>query len=90
MSKSLIEIKRALDENVGKRIVIKANGGRRKTIERSGFLEGTYPAVFTVKLDQDQYSVERVSYSYTDILTETVQLTIVDEEESPLEFTKNT
>lgn len=89
MSKSLLEIKRALDENVGKRIMIKANGGRRKTIERSGLLEGTYPAVFTVKLDQDQYSVERVSYSYTDILTETVQLTLMDEEETPVEVTEN-
>lgn len=88
MAKSLIEIKRKLDENIGKRIVVKANGGRRKTIERSGFLEGTYPAVFTVKLDQDQYSVERVSYSYTDILTETVQLTVLDDEESPVEATE--
>ena len=79
MTKSLIEIKRSLDENIGKRITVLVNGGRRKTIERSGMIEGTYPAVFTVKLDQDEYSVERVSYSYTDVLTETVKLTLVDE-----------
>ncbi|WP_078593262.1 biofilm formation stimulator Veg [Evansella clarkii] len=76
MAKTLIEIKRSLDENVGKRITIQANGGRRKTIERSGLLEGTYPSVFTIKLDQDEYAVERVSYSYTDVLTETVKLTM--------------
>ncbi|UCZ53303.1 Veg family protein [Bacillus shivajii] len=79
MAKTLIEIKRSLDENVGKRIMIQANGGRKKMIERSGLLEGTYPSVFTIKLDEDQNTVERVSYSYTDILTETVKLSLCDE-----------
>ncbi|WP_096186143.1 biofilm formation stimulator Veg [Evansella halocellulosilytica] len=79
MAKTLIEIKRSLDENVGKRITIQANGGRKKMIERSGLLEGTYPAVFTIKLDEDQNTVERVSYSYTDILTETVKLSVCEE-----------
>ncbi|MDQ0258113.1 uncharacterized protein Veg [Evansella vedderi] len=89
MAKTLIEIKRSLDENVGKRITIQANGGRRKTIERSGLLEGTYPSVFTIKLDQDEYSVERVSYSYTDVLTETVKLTLSEDPEVQLEAAEN-
>lgn len=80
MAKTLLEIKGELDANIGKRITIRANGGRRKTIERSGFLEETYPSVFIVKLDQDQNAFERVSYSYADILTETVELTVCDEE----------
>ncbi|WP_078556466.1 biofilm formation stimulator Veg [Bacillus alkalicellulosilyticus] len=80
MGKTLIEIKRELDANVGKRISIKANGGRRKTVERSGFLEETYPSVFIIKLDEQQNSFERVSYSYADILTETVELTVFDDE----------
>ncbi len=36
MGKTLVEIKQALDANVGKRVTVKANGGRRKTVERSG------------------------------------------------------
>ena len=82
MGKTLIDIKRALDANVGKRITIKANGGRRKTMERSGLLEETYPSVFIVKLDEQQNAFERVSYSYADILTETVELMLCDEGES--------
>ncbi|MCD8509614.1 MAG: Veg family protein [Bacillus sp. (in: Bacteria)] len=89
MAKTLIEIKRSLDQNVGKRITIQANGGRRKTIERSGLLEGTYPSVFTIKLDQDEYSVERVSYSYTDVLTETVKLTLPEAAEMQMEAAEN-
>ena len=76
MAKTLLEIKCELDANVGKRITIKANGGRRKTIERSGLLEETYPSVFIIKLDEEHNAFERVSYSYADILTETVELTV--------------
>ncbi|MBM7650310.1 uncharacterized protein Veg [Bacillus ectoiniformans] len=78
MPKTLADIKRSLDSNLGKRLMLKANGGRRKTIERCGVLAETYPSVFVVELDQDENAFERVSYSYADVLTETVQLTFED------------
>lgn len=73
---ALLDIRRCLETHVGEKIIIRANGGRRKTVERSGILEETYPSVFIVKLDEEKHAFERVSYSYADILTETVQLTI--------------
>jgi len=79
MPKTLAEIKKDLDSNLGKRLVLRANGGRRKTIERSGILAETYPSVFVVELDQDENAFERVSYSYADILTKTVQITFFDD-----------
>lgn len=82
MGKTIVEIKQALDACIGKPLRLKANGGRRKTIERSGVLEETFPSVFIVKLDQDTNSFERVSYSYTDVLTETVELTFTDEKDT--------
>ncbi len=71
---ALHEIKKSLDGLIGERILLRANGGRRKTIERFGVLEETYPSVFVVKLDPSDGSFERVSYSYADVLTETVEL----------------
>jgi uncharacterized protein Veg len=79
---TLNDIKRSLDSHIGERILLRANGGRRKTVERSGVLEETYPSVFIVKLDEDKHSFERVSYSYADILTETVELTICRSDEN--------
>ena len=79
MPKTLADIKKGLDSNLGKRLVLKANGGRRKTVERFGTLSETYPSVFVIELDQDENAFERVSYSYADVLTETVQLTFFDE-----------
>nr|WP_202406465.1 Veg family protein [Virgibacillus massiliensis] len=79
VAKTLIEIKQGLEGHVGERLKLKANGGRRKTIERSGVLAETYPSVFIVELDQEENAFERVSYSYADVLTETVELSFSDE-----------
>jgi len=77
---ALLEIRRSLEPHVGRKIMLRANGGRRKTIERSGVLEEIYPSVFIVKLDQEQHSFKRVSYSYADILTESVEVTVCNED----------
>jgi uncharacterized protein Veg len=79
MPKTLADIKMNLDSNLGRRLLLKANGGRRKTIERSGVLAETYPSVFVIELDQDENAFERVSYSYADVLTETVQITFFED-----------
>lgn len=79
--KALTEIKQYLDASVGKRIKLKANRGRKKVVERLGVLEQTYPHIFVVKLDEKRNMTRRVSFSYTDILTETVELTIYKDQE---------
>ena len=68
----------SIDCHLGNRIVLKANGGR-KTIERCGVLKETYPSVFIVELDQDKHNFERVSYTYTDVLTENVQVSFEED-----------
>jgi len=73
---ALLEIRRSLEPHVGSRVMLRANGGRRKTIERTGVLEEIYPSVFIVKLDEEQHTFKRVSYSYADILTESVEVTV--------------
>ena len=79
MPKTLADIKKSLDCHLGRRLQLRANGGRKKTIERAGILRETYRAVFVVDLDQDENAFERVSYSYTDILTEAVEITFDDD-----------
>jgi uncharacterized protein Veg len=78
---SLGAIKENLDRFIGEKIVLKANGGRKRIIERVGVLEETYPSVFIIKLDEENHAFERVSYSYADILTSTVELTIFKDDE---------
>lgn len=78
MPKTLADIKKSLDGNLGKRLQLRANGGRKKTVECEGVLSETYHAVFVVELNEDN-ACKRVSYSYTDILTEAVEITFLDD-----------
>lgn len=65
-------IKKDIESHVGDRVILKANGGRRKVFEDSGVIEKTYPSIFVVRLEND--ARRKVSYSYSDVLTKTVQL----------------
>ncbi|EGQ4176914.1 hypothetical protein FDP86_09235 [Staphylococcus pseudintermedius] len=80
MPKSIGDIKNSLDCQLGNRIVLKANGGRKKTIERCGVLTETYSSVFVVELDPEKHNFERVSYTYADVLTENVKVSFVEDE----------
>ncbi|MCX7883839.1 MAG: Veg family protein [Caloramator sp.] len=70
----LSAIKKDIDEHVGEKVLLKANSGRRKVIVREGILEKTYPNIFVIRVDGTDNSSRMVSYSYSDILTQTVQL----------------
>jgi len=72
---TLATIKQDLDQFIGKEITLKANRGRKKSIERTGVLEKTYPSHFLVRLD-DNYFNRKLSFSYADILTKTVEITL--------------
>lgn len=52
----------------------------RKTRERRGVLKDTYPAIFIIELN-DEVEYERLSFSYTDVLTGIVDITFLDEED---------
>ena len=71
---SLMAIKEKLDNHLGQELIVIAQAGRKKVIRRKGVLKKTYPAVFDVDLDQQQNNFERVSYSYTDLLTKNIEL----------------
>ncbi len=65
---------------VGKKVILKANKGRKKTTVREGILEEAYPSLFVVRISNKFDSERRVSYTYSDILTETVELTICEDD----------
>lgn len=73
--KVLADIKRDLEPFVGNKIKLRANRGRKKVIEKTGILESTYPNIFVIRLDEKQVE-RRISFSYADILTDSVQLTV--------------
>jgi uncharacterized protein Veg len=75
--RAIADIKKDLESFVGSRIRLKANRGRNRIIEREGVLESIYPNIFVVKLNERKVE-RRVSYTYADVLTETVELFVYD------------
>ncbi|MGY3778641.1 Veg family protein [Isobaculum melis] len=82
MPATLASIKKHLDCQLGKKIMLTAQVGRKRKTERKGILRETYPAVFVVDLDQRENAFDRVSYSYADILTQAVEIQFFDEANS--------
>ncbi len=78
---NLAKIRKNVEDCVGKKVILKANKGRKKTTIREGILEEAYPSLFVVRISNQFDSVRRVSYTYSDILTETVEVTICDDQE---------
>ncbi|MEG1285037.1 MAG: Veg family protein [Romboutsia sp.] len=73
---TLDNIRASLERHLGKKILLKANKGRKQIITRKGVLEKVYPSVFVVRLDDEENGYSRVSYSYSDLLTSNVKLQV--------------
>ncbi len=56
-----------------KRVAVKVNLGRNKTVSYCGVLSGIYPALFTVRPD-DEHFLGKTAYSYSEVLCGTVKI----------------
>jgi len=72
---TLVQIRKELEAHIGEKIKLRANRGRRKTFEKVGVLENTYPSIFVIRVDEENY-YQRLSFSYADVLTSTVELSL--------------
>lgn len=71
-SNVLASIRKNIENHVGDKVTLKANGGRRKVFVNEGTIEKAYPSIFVIRLKSD--TQRKVTYSYSDVLTKTVQL----------------
>ena len=75
----IMVVKQALQGYVGRKVRLTSKKGRKKSVVRQGVIESTYPSIFTIKLDNlpdDDSENRRVSFSYTDVITKSVELVI--------------
>ena len=69
-------IRNDLEAQAGKCFRMRANLGRSKIMERDCELLETHPSLFVLRLQEKRDRTARVSYSYVDILTGTVELSL--------------
>lgn len=73
---NLTGLKKQIQNNIGKKVVVKADKGRNKIITKTGVIEDVFPSLFTIKIVNEFDQERTVSYTYTDLLTSTVELQI--------------
>jgi len=73
MNNDLQLIKQQMASKKGMHIRFKARAGRRGFNVCSGILDGLYPEVFTVMVNEDGYS-RRYCFCYSEILTHHVEI----------------
>ncbi len=66
-----------IEEKIGQKIIVKGTLGRSKFFEKEATLQKAYPNLFVVKYNQEEGNA---TYSYTDVLTRTIDLQVFDGE----------
>lgn len=82
MPKNITEIKQELEGRVGQHVLVTAQAGRKRVAKHRGVLSKTYPAIFVVHVNEGQGQISRITYSYTDLLTQNISIDFEDEEEA--------
>ena len=63
---------------VGSKVRLETNKGRHKSVVDRGVIANVYPSIFTVQLSDGPDPSRKLSFSYTDVLTNAVQITLCD------------
>ena len=71
----IANLKTDILEKVGQKIIIKGSLGRSRAFEKEATIEKAYPNIFVVKYEENN---RNVTYSYTDVLTRTVEVEVFD------------
>ena len=74
-STDIMNLKTDILGKIGQKIIVKGSLGRNKSFEKEATIEKAYPNIFTIKyIDGDR----NATYSYTDILTRTVEVDVLN------------
>lgn len=73
-------IKEKLENHLGKTVYLKADRGRKRYIRRKGTIDSVYPSLFVIDLELENAPNRKMTFTYSDVLTSTVELVIVDDE----------
>ena len=73
----ITNLREGIEEKIGQKIIVKGALGRSKFFEKEATLQKAYPNLFVIKYNEEEGNA---TYSYTDVLTRTIDLQIFDGE----------
>ena len=72
-TKNIKDVKQMVKDCSSQRVAVRVNLGRNKSMSYSGILSEIYPALFTVKPDDEGF-LGKTAYSYSDVLCGNVKI----------------
>ena len=63
---------------IGSKVRLETNKGRHKSVINKGVVANVYPSIFTIQCEGPEATSRKLSFSYTDVLTNTVEITLCD------------
>ena len=74
-SADIMNLKSDILDKIGQKIIVRGSLGRNKYFEKEATIDKAYPNIFTVKYDE---GARNATYSYTDVLTRTVEVQVLN------------
>ena len=74
-STDIMNLKSDILDKIGQKIIVRGSLGRNKSFEKQATIDKVYSNIFTVKYDE---GARNATYSYTDILTRTVEVQVLN------------
>ena len=74
----VFHVKNDIQKIIGSMVRLETNKGRHKSVINKGIVSNVYPSIFTVQLNDGAEVNRKLSFSYTDVLTNTVEITLCD------------
>ena len=74
----ILRVRSSVDQNIGNKVKIRANRGSHKIDVTEGIIRETYPSIFLVEVENKlDDTTQKISFSYTDVLTKDVQMQLI-------------
>lgn len=70
------DVRKAVFRHRGSKVVVRANKGRHKYDVNEGIIKEVYPYIFMLEVTNKDDENKMISYSYSDLLTKDVQMTL--------------
>lgn len=76
--KDVFLVKQSIQKFIGSKVKLESNKGRHKSTVNEGVISNVYPSIFTIQLFEGGFPSRKLSFSYTDVLTNSVEITLCD------------
>ena len=74
----VLHVRKDIQKIIGSKVQFETNKGRHKSVVSRGIVTNVYPSIFTIQLSEGPDPSRKLSFSYTDVLTNTVELTLCE------------